>query len=109
MIGTTGFTKIDSSHNCAEIGYVLNPSYHRKGYGKEAVSCIVDFGFDKLSLHRISARFMQGNEASLALMKSVGMTFEGYARESMLVKGKYRTIGTCAILRSDYYESENND
>ena len=45
---------------------------------------------------------MQGNEASLALMKSVGMTFEGYMRDLMLVKGSYRTVGISSILRSEY-------
>ena len=45
---------------------------------------------------------MQGNDASLRVMEKLGMTFEGYRRESMLVKGKYRTIGTCAILRDEW-------
>ena len=30
------------------------------------------------------------------------MTFEGYARESMKIKGRFRTIGTCAILRGEF-------
>ena len=102
MIGTCGFTKIDAANNSAEIGYVLNPDFHRRGYGREAVTKILEFGFESLSLNRIEARFMQGNEASLALMKSVGMTFEGYMRDLMLVKGSYRTVGVSSILRSEY-------
>jgi ribosomal-protein-alanine N-acetyltransferase len=102
MIGTCGFTKIDAANNSAEIGYVLNPDFHRRGYGREAVAKILEFGFESLSLNRIEARFMQGNEASLALMKSVGMTFEGYMRDLMLVKGSYRTVGISSILRSEY-------
>ncbi len=102
MIGTVGFTKIECPHNKAEIGYVLNPDYHGAGIGTEAAKRIVDFGFCELGLHRIEARFMQGNDASLAVMKKLGMTFEGYQRDAMLVKGQYRTIGTCAILKSEY-------
>ena len=37
-------------------------------------------------------------------MEKVGMRFEGIARDSMFVKGKYVTIGTCAILKQDYVE-----
>jgi RimJ/RimL family protein N-acetyltransferase len=39
-------------------------------------------------------------------MERVGMTFEGYARESMRIKGRYRTIGTCAILRQEFFDGK---
>lgn len=109
MIGTVGFTKIHTAHNAAEIGYVLNPEYHHLGLGFEAASRIVDFGFEELSLNRIEARFMQGNAASLHVMEKLGMTLEGYARDGMLVKGSYRTIGTCSILRSEWTEKTKKD
>lgn len=109
MIGTCGFAKIDTQNNSAEIGYVLNPDFHRRGFGSEAVKRILKFGFEELGLNRIEARFMLGNEASLALMKSVGMTFEGYMRDLMLVKGSYRTIGIASILRSEYEKIYNTE
>ena len=108
MIGTCGFTKIDTANNCAEIGYVLNPDFHRRGFGSEAVKRILKFGFEELGLNRIEARFMQGNEASLALMRSVGMTFEGYMRDLMYVKGGYKTVGVSSILRSEYEKIYKN-
>ena len=107
MIGTCGFTKIDTANNSAEIGYVLNPDFHRRGFGSEAVRRILKFGFEELNLNRIEARFMQGNEASLALMRSVGMTFEGYMRDLLFVKGSYRTVGVSSILRSEYEKIYN--
>ena len=102
MIGTVGFTKIDAPHNSAEIGYVINPEYHHLGLGFEAAERIVTFGFEKLELHRIEAKFMKGNDSSLHVMEKLGMTFEGYHRDSMLVKGSYRTIGYCSILKEEY-------
>ena len=35
-------------------------------------------------------------------MKSVGMTFEGYFRDLMFVKGEYKTIGVSSILIDEY-------
>ncbi len=102
MIGTVGFTRIDLAHNIGELGYVINPDYHGMGIATEASAKIVNFGFDVLQLHRIEAKFMQGNDASLNVMKKLGMTFEGYHRDSMLVKGKYRTIGYCSIIANEY-------
>ncbi len=102
MIGTCGFTSFNCSADSAEIGYVLNPAYQGKGLATEAVRRVLQFGFAELSLHRIEAHFIEGNDASRRLMERVGMTFEGFARESMKIKGKYRTIGTCAILWGEY-------
>ena len=45
---------------------------------------------------------MEGNASSLNVMKKLGMTFEGYKRDGMLVKNKYRTIGVCAILKDEW-------
>ena len=45
---------------------------------------------------------MQENIRSLKLMQRVGMTLEGYARESHFLKGEYRTIGYCSILKQEY-------
>ena len=105
MIGTCGFTSFNCPHDTAEIGYVLNPTYQGKGLATEAVRRVLDFGFDELGLHRIEAHFMEGNDASRRLMERVDMTFEGYARESMRIKGRFCTIGTCAILRYEYRHS----
>lgn len=102
MIGTCGFTRIDTENNSAEIGYVLNPEFCGRGLGTEAVRAILDFGFRELGLHRIHARFMQENERSRRLMERVGMTFEGYMRDMVFVKGAYRTVGICSILSEEW-------
>ncbi len=102
MIGTCGFTKIDAANNFAEIGYVLNPDFHGRGYATEAAKRVMEFGFAELALHRIEARFMQGNEASLRVMERLGMSFEGYHRDSVFAKGEYKTIGYCAITKEEF-------
>ncbi|MBQ8849679.1 MAG: GNAT family N-acetyltransferase [Clostridia bacterium] len=104
MIGTCGFTRFDLPNNSAEIGYVLNPDFHGNGYATEAAAKVMEFGFCELGLHRVEAKFMQGNAASLHVMEKLGMTFEGYRRDGMLVKHKYRTIGVCSILASEWAE-----
>ena len=102
MIGTCGFTSFNCPADSAEIGYVLNPAFQGRGLATEAVRRVLRFGFEELELHRIEAHFIEGNDASRRLMERVDMSFEGYARESMKIKGKYRTIGTCAILRREF-------
>ena len=101
MIGTCGFTRIDTVNNAAEIGYVLSPAYHHMGIATEAAGAVMKFGFETLSLHRIEAKFMEGNDASRAVMERLGMTFEGFERDAVFVKGRYVTVGKCARLATD--------
>lgn len=101
MIGTCGFTHINTDNNSGEIGYVLNPDFWGRGYAVEAARCVMEFGYRELDLHRIEARFMKGNEQSLRVMEKLGMEFEGYHVDEIFVKGSYRTVGICAAVRRD--------
>ncbi len=103
MIGTCGFTSFDLPNNAGEIGYVLHPAYWAKGIAVEAALAVLEYGFRELKLHRIEAKFIYGNDRSLRVMQKLGMTFEGYQRDSMLIKERYRTIGVCAILSDEFF------
>ena len=105
MIGTCGFTAFNCTSDSAEVGYVLNPEYWGKGIAVEALLRVMEFGFDDLGLHRIEAKFIEENERSRRVMEKVGMTFEGVARDGMLVKGNYVNVGVCAILESEWREA----
>jgi len=67
-----------------------------------AVGRILDFGFNEIELHRIEAKYIVGNEASRRVMEKCNMKFEGIAKGSMKIKGEYRDIGKCAILKGEY-------
>ena len=102
MIGTCGFTRFDYANNSAEIGYVLNTEYHGQGIATEAVKKVLEFGFEKLCLNRIEGKYMVENAASRRVMEKCSMTFEGVRREGMLIKGRYRNVGVCSILKKEF-------
>ena len=106
MIGTCGFTRFDFANNSAEIGYVINPEFKGNGIATEVVGRVIRFGFENLDLNRIECRFITENNASRRVMEKNRMTFEGVRREGMLIKGTYRDIGVCSILRSDFFEKK---
>ncbi|MBR2025252.1 MAG: GNAT family N-acetyltransferase [Clostridia bacterium] len=103
MIGTCGFTNIDDENKVIEIGYVLNPDFWGRGLATEAVETIMEFAFTKMDANRVEAKFIKGNDASLAVMKKVGMTFEGYHRDAIISKGKFKTVGIASILKKEYF------
>lgn len=105
MIGTCGFTRFFFAHDSAEIGYVINPQYHGQGIATEVVGRVIKYGFENLALERIEGKFMVENKASLRVMEKNGMTFEGVRRKGMLIKGEYRDIGVCSILREEFFKN----
>ena len=102
MIGTCGFSAVDTVHGVGEVGYVLHPDYWGQGFATEALREVLRFGFHVLGLRRIEARYAVGNEASRRVMEKVGMCFEGVRRQAMLLKGAPVDIGMCAILRHEF-------
>ena len=102
VIGTCGFTSCREASSAGEVGYVLSPAYRGQGLATEAVMLLLRWGFCHLKMNRIEARYMVENTASRALMERCGMKPEGVFRQLLYVKGAYRDIGVCAILRSEF-------
>ena len=102
MIGTCGFTSFDLENNAAEVGYVLHPEYWGKGLAAEALKRLMRFGFTELRLHRLIAKIIDENEASKRVAEKCGFRHEATHKNSMMIKGEYRTICEYAILVSEY-------
>ena len=107
LIGTVGFSALDTTNNTAEIGYVLSDKYWGLGIGFEAAKKILDFGFRTLILQRIEARYMAENIKSKLLAQKLGMKEEGVLRSYIFCKGKYRDIGVSSILKEEFFRQEN--
>ncbi|MDO4546912.1 MAG: GNAT family N-acetyltransferase [Clostridia bacterium] len=101
VIGTIGFMCYKEEHNCVEIGYSLSRRYWNQGLMTEAVKAVIDYGFDKLNLHRIEAQHEIDNPASGAVMRKAGMKYEGRLRQRLMNKGKYVDVDLYAILSDD--------
>ena len=74
----------------AEVGYWIGEEYWNRGFGKQALNKILDFGFNKLNLQRIHAHVFEENIASEKLLLKCGFEFEGLLK-------KYHIKGTDII------------
>ena len=68
----------------AELGWVLHPDHHGRGYATEAVRELVRVCFDELGLRRVTADCFAANEGSWHLMERVGMRREVHTRRESL-------------------------
>lgn len=81
-IGTVAFNAYEPLTRSSSIGYWLQTSLAGRGYMTEAASAVVEFGFDKLGLHRIELRAGTENHGSVRVAEKLGFKREGTLRES---------------------------
>lgn len=60
-----------------------------KGYGREAISLMRDFGFDELNLHKVSLTVLSDNPRAIKCYESCGLEICGTDREEIFHGGKY--------------------
>jgi ribosomal-protein-alanine N-acetyltransferase len=90
LIGNIGYWRLIKEHYRAEVGYMLNPLFWKKGIMKEALREVIVFGFNHMNLHSIEANINPGNEASAALLESTGFIKEAYFKEDFFFNGTFR-------------------
>jgi ribosomal-protein-alanine N-acetyltransferase len=89
LIGTIGFWRIDKQNYRAEIGYILNPLFHRKGIMNEAMIPAIDYAFNELHIHSIEANINPENIASRKILEKNNFIQEAYFKENYYSNGKF--------------------
>jgi RimJ/RimL family protein N-acetyltransferase len=84
--------------NRAELGYWIGSAFWNRGYCTEAANAIIAYGFQKLGLHKISARHFLGNRSSGRVLEKIGMTHEGALRDDVMKDGRYVTVELYGIV-----------
>jgi RimJ/RimL family protein N-acetyltransferase len=73
-----------------------------KGYGREAMTLILQYGFNELNLHRIQLTVFEYNERAIALYEKLGFRREGVYREFMKRDGKRYDMYLYGLLRPEW-------
>jgi len=72
LVGTAGLRPLEELG--LEIFYSLAPGAWGKGYATEAARAVMDYGLGPLGLPEVLAEVDEGNTASVAVVKRLGMT-----------------------------------
>jgi ribosomal-protein-alanine N-acetyltransferase len=88
------------------LGYHLDVDHVRQGYMTEALRAVIRYAFEELELHRIMANFMPENERSGNVLKGLGFSVEGYAREYLFIAGAFRDHVLSALTNSGLKDAE---
>lgn len=71
------------------LGYGIAKDKEGKKIMKEALQSVITYGFSAFNLHRIMANYQPTNDRSGQLLRSLGFSVEGYARDYLIINGKW--------------------
>nr|WP_232521406.1 GNAT family protein [Micromonospora phaseoli] len=80
----------------------MNADHWGYGYATDAARVIIDYGFRELKLHRITAAIGPDNAASIAVVKRLGMQYEGRLRDHVYTNGAWRDSLLYSILAPEW-------
>lgn len=107
-IGRCGIHNWNAEHRRAEIGYVMEEeNYKRKGLMTEALGAVIEYGFNKINLHRMEALVGAGNIPSLRLMEKYNFVKEGLLRQHYYTGGQYQDSVVFSKLYEEYAKESN--
>ena len=101
LIGTIGYHTIKTEHRRAEIGYFLHPMYQGQGIMQEAISAIMDYGFNKMNLHSIEANVNPNNEKSIKLLIKNKFIKEAHFKEDYYFNGMFLDSAIYSLLNKN--------
>lgn len=103
LIGTCGLQGVNRVHRTAEIGIgIVNREFHGRGYGREAMGLLLDFGFRIQNLRRLWLEVNAANERAVRSYRASGFVEEGRLREHVWSAGRYDDLIQMGLLRRDW-------
>ncbi|MBT6069255.1 GNAT family N-acetyltransferase [Candidatus Peregrinibacteria bacterium] len=101
-LGSCRLHKLNMCDKNARLAIGLLSDYFGKGYGTDAMKCLLKFGFNELSLHRVELRVLDFNKRGISAYKKCGFKKEGVLRENAYIDGKYYDDIIMSILESEF-------
>ena len=86
-----------------EIGWLVDKSHWRKGYGTEIGNALLKYSFGVMNLHRIIASCHVDNHDSYKLMERIGMRREAHFVKAVLYGETWCDRFQYAVLREEWY------
>lgn len=104
LIGIIELLGFDEEKETCSFAYMLCPEYWGQGYGTEALRCVLDFAFSQLEIKRVDVDHFTTNPASGAVMRKVGMRFQGIVPEKYEKQGKKLDAAQYSVTREEFHQ-----
>lgn len=103
LIGRCAYHNYMAMHKRSEIGYDLKKEEDKnKGYMKEALKAILQYGFEEMKLNRVEAFIGPNNTPSRRLVEGFGFVIEGQMREHFCYNDVLQDSVVYSLLAPEY-------
>ena len=108
LIGNVSLVDVDNLNQTATLGIFIGEKDNRnKGYGKEAIKLILDYGFNVLNLKNVMLSVYSFNERAVNTYKKVGFKKIGERRKSVYRDNEYYNEVFMDILKDEFNETKD--
>ncbi|MFE8700298.1 GNAT family N-acetyltransferase [Cytobacillus sp. FJAT-54145] len=103
LIGLAELDGILWSHRTSWVSILIgNEGHWGKGYGKEAMRCIINYAFNELNLFRLQLTVFSYNERAIPLYENLGFKKEGSYRQFLERDGVRYDMHLYGLLRTEW-------
>lgn len=103
LIGYVYMTDINMiNRSCHSHILIGDKGYWGQGYAREALAIAINYMFKERNIHRIEARILECNQASMKMHKKLGFQVEGLIRDSVFKSGIYQNQYILSLLKNEY-------
>ncbi|MCE5258935.1 MAG: GNAT family N-acetyltransferase [Chloroflexi bacterium] len=103
VIGDVALQDIDKENRCCSVGMGIAKLENRsRGYGKQAIKLMLQYGFYHLGLERITANTLETNIGGRKSLEQSGFVLEGTERKAVYLNGEKLNRLNYAILKEEY-------
>jgi RimJ/RimL family protein N-acetyltransferase len=102
-VGTIDLHDVDRGNGSASLGIAIGEEGDRgRGYGTDALTALVTFGFDQLRLERIELDVYDFYQRARGVYERVGFVHEGTFRRALFRDGAFHDVHRMAVLRDEW-------
>jgi RimJ/RimL family protein N-acetyltransferase len=107
IVGEVVLNNIDFINKSASFRIAIWTGKNRnRGFGTEATSLVVHYGFETLKLNRIELEVYSFNDRAKYIYSKAGFIYEGTRRQALNWQGEWVDAHIMAILNSDFFNKD---
>lgn len=108
IAGSCSLKNIDSVHKNAEFGIIVHHPYWGRGMAAECHLLVLEYGFEKLGLHRIEFLTLETNTQMRRFFEKVGINLECIKRDLFFERGSFIGGAIYATFEDDWDVVKSN-